>query len=124
MGKQKKVLIIAENSRKGKRIANFLTGKKKEGVKVKLVSSREKIFKNIFEFAPKIVIIDVTSSQNYNGYEICNIIKSNFMMPILAITEGDNISSHIRAKQEGADACVMMDSLKNHLPFLINALLK
>jgi len=77
----------------------------KEGYKVFCFSSGEKALSELKDIMPDLIVLDI-KMQGINGYEVCEIIKSNEYysgIPILVITGLDTADARSTSFIAGAD---------------------
>ncbi len=101
---KKKILIVEPDKKIEKSIRHEL---KDISDKIYAVNNGIDGIKVVEQKLPEIAIINL-NIDDINGYELCRLIKSNYPTKVITITLDNEVISHIRAQQEGADASLSL----------------
>ncbi|MBU1075842.1 MAG: response regulator [Spirochaetes bacterium] len=120
MGKKtSKILIIENNKKKQIEIKDQVDKITKE---IYISSKGAQALNDIEKYNPDLVILDLFLG-DISGYELTRLIKNNYNIPVITLTNNSQIAPFIRAHQEGADACLFLPFKQKELQNTIKKLL-
>lgn len=105
MRKKKSNILVIEQDKKQQDLIKDQIHRVAERVHISTQSIEAMNY--IEERHPDIIIIDLFHL-DMSGYELTRVIKNNYNIPVITLTNRSTATHFIRAQQEGADACLQI----------------
>lgn len=101
--KQKKKVLIVDDSKTIQRTAEMLLNQ--EGYEVKVATDGFEAFVAVVDFRPDIIFLDIMMPR-LDGYQVCSVLKNNpsyAHIPVIMLSSKDSVFDRARGRVVGAN---------------------